>query len=163
MESPFENLVGVDAVILGYTGGSSKNPTYNEVSYGDTGHVEASLVVYDPKKISYEKLLDTFWKNINPEQDDGQFYDKGDQYKTVIFYQTKEEKGQAEKSLKYMAASGKFTRIAVKIKEAGAFWPAEDFHQGYYKKNPESYAAYVNASGRKAYLKSKWENSPNKN
>lgn len=157
MESPFEKLAGVKAVIVGYTDGKEKKPTYSEVSYGNTGHVEAVLVVYNPKVVQYERLLDVYWQSINPEQDDGQFYDRGDPYKPYIFISNKEERKAAEDSSRAMAVSGKFVRIAVKIKEASAFWPAEDFHQGYYKKNPKHYAEYVNASGRKAYLESKWD------
>lgn len=156
MVSPFEKIKGVKGVISGYSGGKEKNPTYDEVSYGKTGHAESVLVLYDPQQVSYEKLLDTFWRSINPEQDDGQFYDRGDHYKTYIFYDTKEEKNAAEKSKAEVAASGKYTRIAVQIKEAKEFWPAEDYHQDYYKKNPAHYYQYYNGSGRKAYIESKW-------
>lgn len=156
MVSPFEKIKGVKGVISGYAGGKEKNPTYDEVSYGKTGHAESVLVLYDPTQVSYEKLLDTFWRSINPEQDDGQFYDRGDHYKTYIFYATKEEKVAAEKSKAEVANSGKYTRIAVQIKEAGDFWPAEDYHQDYYKKNPAHYYQYYNGSGRKAYIESKW-------
>jgi methionine-S-sulfoxide reductase len=156
MEPPYEKLAGVKAVISGYSGGTEKNPTYGEVSYGRTSQVESVLVLYDPAQISYEKLLDVFWRNINPEQDDGQFYDRGDQYKTYIFYGSKAEKTAAEKSKDEIANSGKFGKIAVKIKEVGDFWPAEDYHQDYYKKNPTDYYRYRKGSGRDAYIESKW-------
>ncbi|MBX3721334.1 MAG: peptide-methionine (S)-S-oxide reductase MsrA [Turneriella sp.] len=156
MVSPFEKVKGVKGVISGYSGGKEKNPTYEEVSYGGTSHAESVLVLYDPKQVTYEKLLDTYWRSINPEQDDGQFYDRGDHYKTYIFYGNKEEKAAAEKSKAEVAASGKYTKIAVQIKEAKEFWPAEDYHQDYYKKKPAHYYQYYNGSGRKAYLESKW-------
>ncbi len=156
MEPPYEKLAGVKAVISGYSGGKEKNPTYSEVSYGRSSQVESVLVLYDPAQVSYEKLLDVFWRNINPEQDDGQFYDRGEQYKTYIFFGSKTEKAAAEKTRDEMAASGKFGKIAVKIKEANDFWPAEDYHQDYYKKNPTDYYRYRKGSGRDAYIESKW-------
>jgi methionine-S-sulfoxide reductase len=156
MEPPYEKLGGVKAVISGYSGGKEKNPTYGDVSYGRTDQVESVLVLYDPAQVSYDKLLDVFWRNINPEQDDGQFYDRGDQYKTYIFYGSKNEKAAAEKSKMELENSGKFTKIAVKIREAGDFWPAEDYHQDYYKKNPADYYRYRKGSGRDAYIESKW-------
>ena len=156
MEPPFEKLPGVKAVISGYTGGREKNPTYDEVSYGRTSHAEAVLVVYDPKKIKYEKLLEVFWRNINPEQADGQFYDRGPQYKTYIYYANAAEKAAAEKSRADLLRTGKFSRIGTEIVPANDFWPAEDYHQDYYQKNPEHYYRYRTGSGRDAYIKSKW-------
>lgn len=156
MEPPFEKLKGVKAVISGYAGGSEKNPTYEEVSYGRSSHVEAVLVVYDPKVVSYAKLLEIFWQNINPEQADGQFYDRGPQYMTYIFYANETEQKLAEKSKANLAATKKFSRIATRVSPATAFWPAEDYHQDYYKKNPAHYYQYRTGSGRDAYLKSKW-------
>lgn len=156
MEPPFEKLKGVKAVISGYAGGSEKNPTYEEVSYGRSSHVEAVLVVYDPKVVSYAKLLEIFWQNINPEQADGQFYDRGPQYMTLIFYANETEQKLAEKSKVDLAATKKFSRIATRVSPATAFWPAEDYHQDYYKKNPAHYYQYRTGSGRDAYLKSKW-------
>jgi methionine-S-sulfoxide reductase len=157
MEPPFEKLAGVKAVISGYTGGKEEAPTYEQVSSGQSSHVEAVLVLYDPKQVSYEKLLSVFWRNINPEQEDGQFYDIGAQYKTYIFYGSESERRAAEKSRGELMRSGKFTRIATQIRPATTFWPAEDYHQDYYKKNPEHYLRYRTASGRDAYLKSKWK------
>jgi len=156
MEPPFEKLRGVKTVISGYSGGKEKNPTYHEVSYGLTTQVESVLVLYDPAQVSYEKLLDVFWRNINPEQEDGQFYDRGEQYKTYIFYANDAEKQAAEKSKAELLKSGKFKKIAVQIRPANAFWPAEDYHQDYYKKNPEHYYRYRSGSGRDAYIESKW-------
>ena len=156
MEPPFEKLAGVKAVISGYAGGTEKNPTYDEVSYGRSSHVESVLVLYDPKVVSYKKLLEVFWRNINPEQDDGQFYDRGPQYMTYVFYANESERKLAEKSKADLLASKKFARIATRISPATAFWPAEDYHQDYYKKNPDHYQRYRVGSGRDAYIKSKW-------
>lgn len=158
MEPPFEKLPGVKAVISGYSGGKEKNPTYGEVSYGRTSQVESVLVLYDPAQVSYDKLLQVFWRNINPEQEDGQFYDRGEQYRTYIFFNTPEEKASAEKSKSELLQTGKFGRIAVQIKAANAFWPAEDYHQDYYKKNPDHYYRYRKGSGRDDYIRSKWGN-----
>jgi methionine-S-sulfoxide reductase len=156
MEAPFEKLAGVKAVISGYAGGREKNPTYDEVSSGRSSHVESVLVLYDAKQLSYEKLLEVFWRNINPEQEDGQFYDIGPQYKTYIFYGSEAERVAAEKSKRELMRSGKFSRVATRIVPATDFWPAEDYHQDYYKKNPEHYQRYRVGSGRDTYLKSKW-------
>lgn len=156
MEPPFEKLQGVKAVYSGYAGGKENNPTYDDVSYGRSSHVEAVLVLYDPKLVSYEKLLRVFWQNINPEQNDGQFYDRGTQYMTYIFYANEAERRLAEKSKGDLAATKKFARIATRISPTTAFWPAEDYHQDYYKKNPAHYYQYRTGSGRDAYLKSKW-------
>lgn len=156
MEPPFEKLDGVKAVISGYAGGKEKNPTYDDVSYGRTTQVESVLVLYDPKIIGYEKLLEVFWRNINPEQADGQFYDVGPQYMTYIFYGNEAERAAAEKSKADLLKSGKFSRIATGIRPATEFWQAEDYHQDYYKKNPAHYYRYRTGSGRDAYIQSKW-------
>jgi methionine-S-sulfoxide reductase len=157
MEPPFEKLAGVKAVISGYAGGKEEAPTYEQVSYGRSSHIESVLVLYDPKQVSYDKLLSVFWRNINPEQEDGQFYDIGAQYKTYIFYGSESERRAAENSKVELMRSGKFRRIVTQIRPATAFWPAEDYHQDYYRKNPEHYLRYRTASGRDAYLKSKWK------
>lgn len=156
MEAPFEKLSGVKAVISGYAGGREKNPTYDQVSYGKSTHVESVLVLYDPQQVGYAALLEIFWRNINPEQADGQFYDIGPQYKTYIFYANEAERLAAEKSKGDLLRTGKFARVATGIRPAAEFWPAEDYHQDYYKKNPGHYQRYRKGSGRDAYLKSKW-------
>lgn len=156
MEPPFEKLAGVKAVISGYAGGKEDNPTYDDVSYGRGSHIESVLVLYDPKVVSYEKLLDVFWRNINPEQEDGQFYDRGPQYKTYVFYLSAAEKALAEKSKAELLKTGKFARVATQIVPATEFWPAEDYHQDYYKKNPGHYYQYRTGSGRDAYINGKW-------
>jgi peptide methionine sulfoxide reductase msrA/msrB len=160
MEPPFEKLSGVKSVISGYTGGTKVKPTYSEVSEGGTGHVEAVQVTYDPKKISYERLLDVFWRSADPTDSGGQFVDRGEQYQTVIFYHTPEQKKAAEESKKKIEASGVFKKpIVTPIREATAFYPAEEYHQDYYKKNPVRYHYYRFRSGRDQFLESVWGES----
>ncbi len=157
MEAPFEQIPGVSKVLSGYTGGSRANPTYEQVSTGATGHVEAIQVFYDPTKVSYEKLLEVFWKNIDPTDDEGQFVDKGTQYKTAIFYHNEEQKTLAEVSKQKLAASGKYSKpIVTPIKEAKAFYPAEDYHQAYYKTHPFQYRFYKMNSGREQFIEKIW-------
>ncbi|MGD2279341.1 MAG: peptide-methionine (S)-S-oxide reductase MsrA [Candidatus Omnitrophota bacterium] len=158
MEPPFENLEGVTEVESGYTGGKTEDPTYEEVSSGATGHYEAVLVTYDPSKVSYKKLLEIFWTNIDPTDPGGQFADRGSQYKTAIFYYNEEQKMAAEDSKKRLEASGKFDRpIATRILKAGEFYKAEDYHQDYHIKEPARYGAYKKGSGREDFLKKKWK------
>jgi methionine-S-sulfoxide reductase len=157
MEPPFEKLDGVYDAVSGYTGGRESHPTYEMVSSGQTGHTEAVLVTYDPAKISYAKLLETFWRSINPTQRNGQFADIGTQYRTGIFYLNAEQQKLAEASKRELAASGKFQQpIATEIVAASPFYKAEDYHQDYYKKNPEHYNRYREGSGRAAYLRETW-------
>ncbi|OGW38784.1 MAG: methionine sulfoxide reductase [Nitrospirae bacterium GWD2_57_9] len=157
MEQPFEKLDGVQEVISGYTGGRKPNPTYEEVSAGGTGHLEAVEVVYDPAKISYEKLLDVFWKQINPIDAEGQFVDRGEQYRSAIFYHNEEQKRLAEESKQRLEGSRKFDRpIATEIRAAGPFYRAEEYHQDYGKKNPVRYKFYRFNSGRDQYLDKVW-------
>jgi peptide methionine sulfoxide reductase msrA/msrB len=157
METPFEELDGIVDVVSGYTGGNEENPSYGEVSRGETGHVEAVRITYDPKKITYSKLLDIFWKQIDPTDPAGQFVDKGSQYRTVIFYHTDEQKRLAEESKTTLQKSGLFDKpIITEIREASAFYEAEDYHQNYHKKNPLRYKAYRNNSGRDQFLEKTW-------
>lgn len=159
LEPPFEALRGVKSVTSGYTGGSLKNPTYQQVSRGNTGHFEAVKVVYDDSVISYEELLNTFWRNIDPTDKYGQFYDRGTHYQTAIFYANEKEQRLAERSKKEIAASGKFnSEIATEILPASQFYKAEENHQDFYRKQPERYYAYAEGSGRKGFLASVWEN-----
>jgi peptide-methionine (S)-S-oxide reductase len=138
-------------------GGKTKNPTYEQVSSGRTGHAEAVQVDYDPKRVSYEKLLDAFWRNIDPTQSDGQFCDHGSQYRSVIFYQNDEQKRLAEASRATLVKSKPFKgAIVTDITQAGEFYPAEDYHQDYYKKNPVRYKFYKTGCGRAARLKELW-------
>lgn len=158
MEPPFEQLPGVLSVTSGYTGGAKANPTYDEVSTGRTGHAEAVEVVYDPAKITYAQLLEVFWRNIDPTQEDGQFADRGSQYRTAIFYHTPAQKVEAERSLKALADSKTFSRpIVTRIEPAGPFFPAEEEHQDYYRKNALRYHAYKVGSGRAGFIERFWK------
>jgi len=157
MEPPYEKLPGVVEVISGYTGGSKANPTYEQVSAGSTGHAEAVQVVYDPKKVTYEQLLDVFWHNIDPTVKDRQFCDSGTQYRSAIFYMDNAQRQAAEASLAALQKSRPFKEpIVTQIAMAGAFYPAEEYHQDYYKKNPVRYQIYRSGCGRDARLKQLW-------
>ena len=157
MEQPFEQLEGVISVVSGFTGGTEENPEYNDVASGNTSHCEAVLVTYDPSIITYSDLLKTFWMNINPVQEDGQFYDRGPQYRTEIFFHNQSQKDLAEKSKKELDSSGKFNSpIVTNITIATDFYPADEYHQDYYKKNSFNYLRYKNGSGRTAYIKKTW-------
>ncbi len=157
MEPPFDKLPGVTATISGYTGGSKVNPTYHEVSSGTTGHAEAVQVIYDPAKVSYEKLLETYWVNVDPTVKDRQFCDSGTQYRTAIFYHDEAQRKAAEASRAALEKSRPFKEpIVTPIVMAGAFYPAEEYHQDYYKKNPVRYQLYRSGCGRDARLKELW-------
>lgn len=157
MEPPYNDLPGIISVMPGYTGGETNNPTYEEVSSGTTGHAEAVQIVFDPAKISYEKLLSVFWRNIDPTTLDQQFADRGTQYRTAIFYHDEEQKRLAEISKTEIDKSGMFKKpVVTEITAASVFYPAEDYHQQYYKKNPTRYKFYSEGSGRKAYLEKTW-------
>jgi peptide methionine sulfoxide reductase msrA/msrB len=157
MVQPFAALEGVYEVISGYTGGHVANPTYEEVSTGTTGHYEAVQVSYEPSEITYQKLLDTFWKQIDPVDPGGQFADRGQQYHTAIFYHDAEQRRLAEESVKRLEDSGKLDRaIATKVLPATVFFPAEEYHQDFYKVNQQHYKRYKAASGREAYLEKTW-------
>lgn len=156
MEPPFEKLDGVVSVTSGYTGGHKKNPTYDEVSAGGTGHAEAVEILYDPAKISYAQLLEVFWHNIDPTVKDRQFCDVGRQYRSAIFYHDEEQKRLAEQSKQKLLASGRFTAIYTEIVPASAFYPAEEYHQDFYKKNPVRYKLYRTGCGRDRRLQELW-------
>lgn len=161
MEGPFEKLPGVVSVISGYSGGQEKNPTYEDVGYGRTGHRECVKVTYDPKKIGYAKLLDTYWRQIDPTDSGGQFADRGNQYRAAIYYKDEAQRKLAQEFKDKIEASKKFPKpIAVEILKAGEFYPAEEYHQDYYKKNPEHYRSYRKGSGREDYLIKVWGESP---
>jgi len=157
MEPPFEKLDGVSSVISGYMGGMVDDPTYEQVSAGVTGHAEVVQVTYDPSKVSYEQLLELFWRNIDPTTKDQQFADVGSQYRSGIFAHTAEQEEAAKVSKEKMDRSGIFEGpIVTEISPAGEFYPAEDYHQDYYKKNPIRYKYYRHGSGRDGYLKQVW-------
>jgi len=155
-QSDFDKVPGVIKTIVGYTGGDEKNPTYQQVSAGSTGHYEALQVIYDPKKISYTKLLDVFWHNVDPVDPAGQFCDKGQQYKAVIFYANQNEKDLALKSKKELMEDYSFPKITTNILPLKTFYPAETYHQDYYKKNPVRYNFYRYSCGRDKRLKEIW-------
>jgi peptide methionine sulfoxide reductase msrA/msrB len=157
MEPPFERLAGVDDVISGYAGGTEENPSYEEVSAGATGHAEVVRVRYDPAKVSYQKLLEVFWRQIDPTDAGGQFVDRGRQYRTAIFYHDEEQRRLAEASKQALEESGRFDQpIVTEITPAGPFYPAEDYHQDYYKTNPLRYKYYRWGSGRDQFLEKVW-------
>ena len=157
MEPPYDKLPGVVATISGYTGGRKVNPTYQEVSSGSTGHAEAVQVVYDPKKVSYDKLLEVFWVNIDPTVTDRQFCDHGSQYRTAIFAHSPEQRKAALASKAAVEKTKSFKDpVVTPVVDAGDFWSAEDYHQDYYKKNPARYTYYRTGCGRDARLKELW-------
>jgi methionine-S-sulfoxide reductase len=160
MEPPFKHLKGVISVMPGYTGGHVANPTYEEVSTGTTGHAESVEVTYDPSVISYQQLLDVFWRNIDPTTPDQQFADHGPQYRTAIFYHDAEQKRLAETSKQGLIKSGQFKEVVTEITAASPFYPAEDYHREYYKKNPARYKMYRMGSGRDGYLQKTWGTPP---
>jgi methionine-S-sulfoxide reductase len=156
IETAFVGLKGVTKVTSGYTGGNVPNPTYEQVSSGTTGHFEAVEVEYDPEMVDYDALLDRFWLQIDPTDPDGQFSDKGPQYRTAIFYSDQEEKAAISRSKEELIQSKRFDKpIVTQILPAGEFYPAEDYHQEYYKKNPLRYHLYRMGSGRDRFLKEK--------
>jgi len=160
MEPPFDKLEGVVSTVVGYTGGPKKNPTYEEVSSGSTGHAESIQINYDPSKISYGQLLEVFWRNVDPFVKDRQFCDVGAQYRTAIFYHDDEQKRLAEESRKALEQSkGASGPVYTEIVPAGEFYPAEDYHQEYYKKNPLRYKFYRYNCGRDQRLKEIWGTS----
>ena len=158
MEPPFEKLDGVQSVVSGFAGGKEKNPEYKAVASGKTGHIEAVEVTYDPAKVSYDKLLDVFWRNINPMDADGQFVDRGFQYSTAIFTFNSEQKRLAQASKQRLAKSKKFPKpIVTVIRDHTTFYKAEDYHQDYYKENPIRYKYYRYNSGRDKFLEKYWQ------
>jgi len=158
IEYPFEKLEGVLEVISGYTGGHKDNPTYEEVSTGGTGHLEAIQIVYDPAKTTYEELLDVFWRQIDPTDPGGQFVDRGQQYSTAIFYHNDEQRKLAEKSKEELNKAGRYDKpVVTQILKASQFYKAEDYHQDYYKKSHTRYKSYRSNSGRDQYLEKIWE------
>ncbi len=155
-ESDFEKVPGVLAAESGYTGGRKANPTYEQVSDGGTGHTEAVRVTYDPARVNYAQLVEYFWHTIDPTVKDRQFCDVGSQYRSAIFWQTDEERATAEKSRDALLASGRFKEVHTEIEKASVFYPAEEYHQDYYKKNPIRYGYYRHGCGRDDRLKELW-------
>ncbi len=161
MEGPFEKIDGVISAVAGYTGGHLDDPSYEDVTSGDTGHLEAVQVEFDPDKVSYETLVEVFWRQIDPTDEGGQFADRGTQYATAIFFHDDNQKKTAETSKGRLEKLGVFNRpIATAIRPAEKFYPAEDYHQDYYKKNPARYNAYKSASGRTGFIDKAWKGCP---
>ena len=156
-ETAFEGLPGVLSVTSGYTGGTARNPTYEQVSAGGTGHAESVEVAFDPTKTTYGKLLEVFWHNVDPFQKDGQFCDHGTQYRSAIFYKDEAQRKAAEESKRKLEEDPKFKgKIVTQIVPASTFYPAEEYHQDFYKKDPARYSSYREGCGRDARLKQIW-------
>jgi peptide-methionine (S)-S-oxide reductase len=157
MEPPFDKLDGVIATTSGYSGGTTVDPTYKKVTAGGTGHAEAVQVTYDPSKVTYEQLLDVFWRNVDPLDADGQFCDRGSSYRTAIFVGSDEQRQLAEQSKQALSESERFDEpIVSEIVAAGPFYPAEDYHQNYAQKNPLRYFLYRTGCGRDERLAEVW-------
>ncbi|WP_027409346.1 peptide-methionine (S)-S-oxide reductase MsrA [Anoxybacillus tepidamans] len=157
MVAPFEDQPGIMKVVSGYTGGHAPNPTYEEVCTHTTGHYEAVQITFDPAVFPYEKLLEIYWRQIDPTDDGGQFHDRGASYRTAIFYHNEQQRRLAEQSKRELEASGRFSQpIVTEILPASTFYPAEEYHQNYHKKNPIRYKLYRIGSGREAFLKQHW-------
>ncbi|GIP58020.1 peptide-methionine (S)-S-oxide reductase MsrA [Paenibacillus sp. FSL W8-0186] len=163
MVSPFEELPGIYGIVSGYTGGHTANPTYEEVCSNRTGHYEAVQIAFDPSVFPYRKLLELFWQQIDPTDEGGQFHDRGDSYRTAIFYHTEEQRQEAEASKLALEQSGRFAKpIVTAILPAAPFYPAEDYHQQYHKKNPAHYRRYRKGSGREDFIERHWSGPANK-
>ncbi len=157
MVKPFDSYDGIESVVSGYTGGHTENPTYKEVCSESTGHFEAVEITFDPERFSYEKLLELYWQQIDPTDPGGQFHDRGNSYRTAIFYHNDEQRLLAEQSKKELAESKKFSKpIATLLLEAKPFYPAETYHQDYYKKNAFHYNLYRKGSGRADFIDKHW-------
>ncbi|KKO52128.1 peptide-methionine (S)-S-oxide reductase MsrA [Paenibacillus sp. DMB20] len=163
MVSPFDEMPGIKKVVSGYTGGQTQNPTYEEVCSDKTGHYEAVQITFNPRVFPYEKLLELFWQQIDPTDAGGQFHDRGTSYRTAIFYHTEEQRQKAESSKQALQASGRFEKpIVTPIIPASEFYEAEEYHQGYYKKNPGHYKRYRKASGREDFIETHWSSKADK-
>ncbi len=161
MVKPFDQWPGVIRVVSGYTGGHKVNPTYVEVCSGTTGHVEAVQITYDPAVISYETILDVYWRQIDPTDPGGQFCDRGSSYRTAVFYHTEEQRVTAEQSKRALDESGRFSQpVVTPILPAGPFYEAEAYHQDFYKKDPDHYQSYRRGSGRDVFITQHWKEQP---
>ena len=157
VEAAFEKVSGVSEVVSGFSGGTAKNPSYKEVTAGGTGHLEAVQVFFDPEKVSFKELLEVFWRSSDPTDTGGSFVDRGESYTSAIFYHSSSQKKLAEKSKKELEKSGRFDKpIVTPIRKFVAFYPAEEYHQDYYKKNPIRYKSYRFFSGRDQFFKKVW-------
>ncbi|MGH1759238.1 peptide-methionine (S)-S-oxide reductase MsrA [Enterococcus gallinarum] len=157
MVKPFDSLPGILSVVSGFTGGHVPHPTYQEVTTGTTGHTEAVEITFDPEQITYEELVAIYWQQTDPTDAFGQFADRGDSYRQVIYYNSEEQRKIAEASKAALQASGRFTDpIVTTIEPAEPFYPAEDYHQDFYKKNTAHYNAYREGSGRAGFIRQNW-------
>ena len=158
MVKPFDQWDGIEKVVSGYCGGPVENPTYEQVKSEQTGHYEAVEITYNPTVCSYKTLLDIYWAQVDPTDPDGQFHDRGSQYRTAVFYHSEQQKLQAETSRRLLEISGRFTKpVVTEILPAGVFYPAEAYHQDFYKKNRQAYQEDRAKSGRDAFLKKHWK------
>lgn len=158
MVEPFDSQKGIEAVISGFTGGHVENPSYNEVVRGGTGHTEAVEITYDPRFINYKELVEIYWRQTDPTDAGGQFADRGDSYRPVIYYSTEEEREVAEKSKENLQKNGPFKeKIVTTIEPIEPFYAAEEYHQDFYKKEKVHYKRYKKGSGRASFLKSNWK------
>ncbi len=158
MEEFFEKIKGIEEVISGYSGGKTENPTYKEVTYGDTGHFEVAKIIYNKEIISYKEILNLYWQNIDPFDAAGQFCDKGLSYRSVAFYKNQEEKNQIENSIKNIEKRFNGKKVVTFVRQFKKFYPAEDYHQNYYSENFMNYLLYKKACGREKTLQKIWKN-----
>ena len=158
MEEFFEKIKGIEEVISGYSGGKTENPTYKEVTYGDTGHFEVAKIIYNKEIISYKEILNLYWQNIDPFDAAGQFCDKGLSYRSVAFYKNQEEKNQIENSIKNIEKRFEGKKVVTFIRQFKKFYPAEDYHQDYYQEKFMNYLLYKKACGREETLEKIWKN-----
>tara|TARA_Y100000748_G_C15454776_1_gene472432 strand:+ start:57 stop:641 length:585 start_codon:yes stop_codon:yes gene_type:complete len=158
MEEFFEKIKGIEEVISGYSGGKTENPTYKEVTYGDTGHFEVAKIIYNKEIISYKEILNLYWQNIDPFDAAGQFCDKGLSYRSVAFYKNQEEKKQIENSIKNIEKRFNGKKVVTFVRQFKKFYPAEDYHQNYYSENFMNYLLYKKACGREKTLQKIWKN-----
>lgn len=157
MEAPFDRLDGVVSTSSGFTGGQVENPSYEEVTRGGTGHTEAVRIIFDPEVVSYDELLQVFWRNVDPLDNEGQFCDRGAHYRPGIFYRHADQQARALASRRELEESGRFERpVVVEVTQASGFWEAEEYHQGYYLKNPDDYRSYREGCGRDRRLAELW-------
>nr|WP_283957820.1 peptide-methionine (S)-S-oxide reductase MsrA [Rossellomorea marisflavi] len=158
MVKPFDELPGIHGIVSGYTGGHIKDPTYKQVKEGNSGHYEAVQITFDPELFPYERLLELYWPQIDPTDDGGQFQDRGDQYRTAIFYHDEEQRNAAEETKRQIEESGRFKQpVVTQILPASPFYPAEDYHQDFYKTNPDEYKEDRAKSGRDEFIEENWK------
>jgi peptide-methionine (S)-S-oxide reductase len=158
MVTPFEELPGIHGIVSGYMGGTTENPVYEEVKKGTTGHYEVVQITFDPELFPYERLLELYWVQVDPTDPDGQFHDRGPQYRTAIFYHNEQQREAAERSRQELAASDRFDKpIVTEILPAAVFYPAEDYHQDYHKKNTKHYKEDREKSGRDEFIQKHWQ------